>query len=275
MENRNYDLRFIRRLLEFPLKVDGVAVRPRNDYVLKNARLSSFFITFTFGYEHESFARVNGLIHKSQVPPCMGISRPGDTIDMFLPTVRHEIFFRYDSGWDAEKLFGLRGCCFTRTPGFDSLLQELYVSLEQLRRPGMADRIDLLAIGMAREAMLNPRDSARKTEQGTSPDDRIFQVADYINLHYDEPLNLESLIRKTGMEPRSFYREWNKAFTESPKKLLMELRFRKACELLLNTRCTIAEISGECGFYSPMYFCRVFRSAYGTTPLEYRNAAVK
>lgn len=273
MENRDYNLEHVRRLLAFPLRVSSVAVRPRNAITLRRTCIEYLFISFIFKYENKTVISDGRKLHARARTPYLEIARPGNYMDMLVPAVRDELFFRFDANSAAaEKLFNLQDCVFEMTPRFQELREAVYHALDAPHCPGMADRIDFLALEMAREAMLNRRDDEREKGGTGEADERIFKVANWIDLHYDEPLDLDGLIRRSGLERRTFYREWNKFYAESPKRTMMRLRFEKAREMLRSLRKPIGEIAGECGFPDAMYFCRAFKLRYGITPGDYHRA---
>lgn len=55
----------------------------------------------------------------------------------------------------------------------------------------------------------------------------------------------------------------------TPKQYILELRLRKAKQLLQDTSFTVTQIAGECGFSSLYHFCRCFKNKVGMTPTEY------
>lgn len=55
----------------------------------------------------------------------------------------------------------------------------------------------------------------------------------------------------------------------TPKQYVLDLRIRKAKQLLCDTQLAVSTIAEECGFASVYHFCRVFKSKTGTTPTEY------
>ncbi|WP_242622802.1 AraC family transcriptional regulator [Lachnoclostridium sp. Marseille-P6806] len=74
--------------------------------------------------------------------------------------------------------------------------------------------------------------------------------------HYSKP-HLSTLIRK------------NTGFTFS--ELVKQLRLADAVRYLQNTDLKVAEIAETVGYHSADHFSRVFRSAYGAAPQEYRK----
>ncbi len=55
----------------------------------------------------------------------------------------------------------------------------------------------------------------------------------------------------------------------APKQYILEVRLRKAKELLTNSPFSVTAIAEECGFSSVYHFCRVFKRRVGMTPTQY------
>ena len=57
----------------------------------------------------------------------------------------------------------------------------------------------------------------------------------------------------------------------APNQYLLEVRIRKARELLTNTTLTVTAIAEETGFKSSFYFSRFFKKRAGLSPRQYRE----
>ncbi|WP_319823035.1 helix-turn-helix domain-containing protein [Tritonibacter mobilis] len=66
-------------------------------------------------------------------------------------------------------------------------------------------------------------------------------------------------------------RLFGKYLNSSPKKYFMEMRLERARHLLLQSEASITEVAMACGFDSPGHFSRVYRSAFGVTPMLQRD----
>ncbi len=51
-----------------------------------------------------------------------------------------------------------------------------------------------------------------------------------------------------------------------PKKYYLEMRLRRARELLLQTAMPIMDVTTSCGFKSPPHFSRCYRNQFGHPP---------
>ena len=56
-------------------------------------------------------------------------------------------------------------------------------------------------------------------------------------------------------------------------ELLMNIRMKKAADLLKNTRFSIADISEMVGYTSVDYFTKAFKKTYQLTPSRYRKSS--
>ena len=271
MQNRTFDLRNIRRHLDFPLKIQTIGFRPNNEWVHRNNRLTLIYLSFILKQEkQEAKTLVNGVLHTGDHVPRMGISYPGTVMDSVVPTCQDELFFTYapESREEFDR-FRLHGCKFSFTHPFNQVLEKVKEALSQIQRPGVADRLDLLAVELAQEAMISALE--QQPEKMQMPDERIFLISNYFQLHFTDRIRLEALLKKYGMTPRTFYREWKKYYTVSPAQFLIRLRLEHACRLLRNPAIRIYEIAQECGFCDPMYFNRCFARHHNLSPREYRK----
>lgn len=61
---------------------------------------------------------------------------------------------------------------------------------------------------------------------------------------------------------------------QTPSEFINSLRLKRATEMLRETELSIEFISGECGFSSYSYFCRIFKEKYRTTPSHFRHSVM-
>ena len=88
--------------------------------------------------------------------------------------------------------------------------------------------------------------------------------------------NLESipsvrvLAVRTGVSERLCDMLFQEYLQVSSTRYIKEYRLEKACQMLTQTRKSVAEISAECGMNNS-YFSKKFREETGLTPLAYRR----
>ena len=100
-------------------------------------------------------------------------------------------------------------------------------------------------------------------------------MLDYLLLHYASPIQIADLAKRLHCGESTIYRHFMAAFRISPKDFLTNLRFSRACTLLLNTDAPIATIAANCGFASPTALFALFQQRLHTTPDAWRRLKPK
>lgn len=81
----------------------------------------------------------------------------------------------------------------------------------------------------------------------------------------------EQLARLAGMSPARYQLAFRKYYRTTPYEYLKEMRLNQALFLLGNSDYKIAVIAAKVGYHNSGHFARLFKSAYGMGPREYRN----
>ena len=108
-------------------------------------------------------------------------------------------------------------------------------------------------------------------EQVEVEDPKVLEMKDYIARHYNEELDLKELSRIFGFNYHYLSSYFNQHTKEGFSEYLNKIRIEKACEMLKDSQCTIAEVSRQSGYSDQSYFCRVFKKITGDTPSTYRR----
>ena len=95
-------------------------------------------------------------------------------------------------------------------------------------------------------------------------------IYEYIQEHYAEPLDLNSLSHLYGTSVSYFSRAFKQHFGTAPMTFVNEVRMHYARLFLTTTEMKVQEIAGHCGFEKMEYFCYVFKKVEGCTPSQYR-----
>lgn len=98
---------------------------------------------------------------------------------------------------------------------------------------------------------------------------QLQDVLDYINVHFCENISSADLAKKFGYSEGYFCRHFKVVTGLSPMIYIRILRLEKARELLQSGQHSFSEIASRCGFSSPTYFTRCFKSHFEMTPSEY------
>lgn len=105
-------------------------------------------------------------------------------------------------------------------------------------------------------------------------DDRnlLGTALDYLEQHYDDPSLCNSILaEKIGISEVYFRRIFHKTLGVSPKQYILDIRVRRAKQLLSNGHSSVTEIAEACGFSSVYHFCRCFKKITDMTPTDFRN----
>ncbi len=112
------------------------------------------------------------------------------------------------------------------------------------------------------------------TIKGISRSEQEFieKVNDYIRENImDCSLNAAMLASHMIMSITTLNRKINSITGTNTTNYIRQRRLARAKYLLRNSSMSMGEIQAVCGFESPSYFSRAFRSEYSTTPSEYRK----
>lgn len=99
----------------------------------------------------------------------------------------------------------------------------------------------------------------------------VIAVASLMEANIENPLPLEAIARKSGLSRRQIERLFQRHVNCVPKRYYLELRLKRARELLLQTSMPIMAISTACGFKSPPHFSKCYRAYYGRPPTAERQ----
>ena len=95
-------------------------------------------------------------------------------------------------------------------------------------------------------------------------------VIKYIDKNIQNPkLSNTSLARQLGISEVYLRKLFLAHYNISPKQYILDIRIRKAKQMLRDTPFTVAAIAEECGFSSVYHFCRAFKQRVGLTPTQY------
>jgi len=97
------------------------------------------------------------------------------------------------------------------------------------------------------------------------------QLIKYIDDNYAAPLTLNMLAQKFNFSPKYISNMIKNKVGYSFIEYLMNLRIKRAVELLTKTDMSIKEIALSVGYDDQQYFHRIFKKKTGKTPAQYRK----
>ncbi len=116
------------------------------------------------------------------------------------------------------------------------------------------------------------RDISELSADVLSPgDENIQRAARYIVENYRRDVGLTEVAEYVNMSSTYFSKKFKEVTGFGFKEYLLNLRIKRASELLLETNLSVTEIAYESGFNDSNYFGDVFKKSKGISPLGYRK----
>lgn len=110
-----------------------------------------------------------------------------------------------------------------------------------------------------------------KADEELHPFRKMIKVIDYLQDHYKEELEIDTLADLCYLSKSQFHRSFKKLFRMPPLQFVLKLRIQNSIKLLRNTNLNIGEIAYKCGFNDQNYFARSFSKACGMSPSKFRQ----
>lgn len=99
----------------------------------------------------------------------------------------------------------------------------------------------------------------------------LFRAALLMESHIEEPLPMDDIARQVGLSQRQLQRMFRHYMDVSPVQYYLQLRLRRARELLVQTSMSIMSITVACGFQSSGHFSKAYREQFGAPPSSERR----
>jgi LacI family transcriptional regulator len=146
---------------------------------------------------------------------------------------------------------------------------------EQVGHEGMRMLSQLMQTGVAQREVVRVEavevNIRRSTGRGVSLCDISAAMA-FIDENACRGISVEDVRAHTQHASRmTFYKEFRRLTRRSPGEVIRERQLREARRLLSTSQLTVTQISTLCGFADGGTFTRMFRTAAGKTPSDYRR----
>lgn len=157
--------------------------------------------------------------------------------------------------------------CRTRGGGTADLMLHL---IGQTHGEDLAISVaDQMVYNAVRESSANQKVSLQARQGMRNP--RLAKAIAIMRDTLEQPIAAARIADEIGLSSRQLERLFGKFLNTTPKKHYMELRLDRARLLLLQTEMSVSEVAYGCGFDSPGHFARVFKAAYGVSPVMQRS----
>jgi len=90
----------------------------------------------------------------------------------------------------------------------------------------------------------------------------------------EKPLDMEDIAKELPMGYSAFRKSFKKLTEVSPNQYYLDIRLKKAIELMSTTNLNFKEIAHKTGFESPFYFSKFFKKKYGVGPKGFRMGMI-
>lgn len=138
---------------------------------------------------------------------------------------------------------------------------ERYVEMAHLIEK-LADYINQFGILMELEE--------HSSEKGTNLN-KLQPALKYIDKHYKDEISVNELASLCYVSTTYFSRLFSRTVGTPLSTYILNLRIKKAKELLQNQGIKIQSVAAEVGYEDPSYFIRKFKQVTGLTPTEYQT----
>ena len=101
---------------------------------------------------------------------------------------------------------------------------------------------------------------------------KLQRAVEYIEHNFTEQIETPYLAEISNITPEHFCRLFKKAYHMRPLEYIQKLRLQEAKRILItHPNMNISEVSKICGYDSPSYFIKQFKSKENITPTEFRH----
>ena len=100
----------------------------------------------------------------------------------------------------------------------------------------------------------------------------LLHAAQLMEQNIEKPLSLDEIAAATELSRRQIERLFKRHLNCVPKRYYLQLRLRRARELLLYTSMPIIDITAACGFRSTTHFSKCYHAQFGYPPSAERHA---
>ncbi|MCL2659378.1 MAG: AraC family transcriptional regulator [Acidobacteriaceae bacterium] len=104
--------------------------------------------------------------------------------------------------------------------------------------------------------------------------ERLARATSFIHKNLSEELDLKATAHHAGMSPQAFSRFFHRWMGRTFAAYVTELRIGSACQMLLETDKSIAEVCFASGYRNLSNFIRQFRASKQMTPREFRQSGL-
>ncbi|TDK67496.1 GlxA family transcriptional regulator [Sapientia aquatica] len=166
-------------------------------------------------------------------------------------------------------LFELDGQCITCCGGAASVDFALTVIHALFGADAQAHAMETLCVERVRNGSDRQRIALHTRFGVLQP--QLSEAVTLMENNIEETLSTDDIAQLVGLSRRQLERQFKQYLGTMPSRYYLELRLKKARQLLLESNSSIVQIGLMCGFSSGAHFSTAFGAQFGITPREERQ----
>lgn len=99
----------------------------------------------------------------------------------------------------------------------------------------------------------------------------VNSILEYIHSNYADISGLDDIANEIHITKQYMCQLFKKHTLVTVSDYLNNVRINNACEMLRSSDMNVTETAMQCGYNSPMYFCKIFKKIVHMTPNEYKK----
>lgn len=232
-----------------------------NGYYHEREHDLGYMFTYTIsGTAELTFENKNYILHKGDL--CM-IDLDKKNVLKVINNNSWEIYFIHIIGANTDDLYRsiINNCGHVKHDFNPTIITN---NIEKLLNKNDKYEISLLIYQMLIDALY-------QSTQTENDNIGINKAINYLYDNYKDDISLDDLCKEINFSKYHFIRKFKDATGMSPMQFLLELRVKKASELLLATDISLTNIALQCGFKTTKNLYYSFTKIYGIGPREYQK----
>ena len=126
-----------------------------------------------------------------------------------------------------------------------------------------------IVIRLLQGTYASPMNQTASTVHQSAMDELFERIIAYIDENIYDPLTIPEICEHFSLSRSALQLLFKNSVDQSPKKYINDKKLERSCQMLLENRYTISEISLRLGYSSIHYFSKSFNLKYHMSPSEF------
>ena len=213
-----------------------------------------------------------------EIPPGTGFVIPPNVVASYKPHIegQWQYFWITFSGKNADIYLNRANLSKEQpvfsiedTEGFQTHFRDLFHSISHSKS------MDLKALSAFYRLMSMIIDGNaveyKNDDHITQQDYYLNQGIEFIQTNYTRHLQIEEIANYVSVDRKYLYQIFKNKLKQSPKQYLIDLRMKRAIDLLKSSDISIRQVANSIGYSDPFLFSKMFKKKTGLSPTDYRQ----